>query len=429
MVEYGNRRVSKFSPDGEYLTSFGQRSVEFAGFLSPTGIAVTRDRVFVADNISKKIFTFDKNGMYLGILVGDGLFQPESLKIYPDGNLIVADTNRLLLVDIDSSVVKELCPPENSRVRYTSAQTGANGCIFAANFNAGEVAVLSALDDVASGFFVQIDRTVSMDFPVVTLEVSVQDRNRRPITGLTNSNFVLSEDGHPVDIQQFVAAGITQDEADVTVLVERSQTAGRARGELGAAMRDIEAAMSGRIKAIISAGREPVRESFSMTNPASMQAAVQGAAASFTERWRFDMGLRLAATELLSLSKKRAVIFITTGSVGELAFERYSLSELAAYMANNGITFYAVLVGGNEAGEELKYLCRETGGAAVQLYTPQGIAPVLQKLLNKPTGSYTLRYSTGLRTNFGRAFLPIEAEVYLLERSGRDNVGYFPPLE
>jgi hypothetical protein len=120
---------------------------------------------------------------------------------------------------------------------------------------------------------------------------------------------------------------------------------------------------------------------------------------------------------------------IDGGPLGELAFEQYGLSELAAYLANNGIVFYAVILGGGAAAEELRYLCEQTGGQVLSLYRPEGIGPVLRGLASQPSGSYTLSYRSALPTDFGRAYLPVEAEVYLLERSGRDSIGYFPPLE
>jgi hypothetical protein len=123
------------------------------------------------------------------------------------------------------------------------------------------------------------------------------------------------------------------------------------------------------------------------------------------------------------------VVFVGSGFLSELAFEQYSLSELAAYLTNNGIRFYAVILGENPPAEELRYLCEQTGGQVLPLYRPQGIRPVLESLGSAPSGSYTLRYRSGLPTDFGRAYLSVEAEVYLLERSGRDRIGYFAPLE
>jgi hypothetical protein len=123
------------------------------------------------------------------------------------------------------------------------------------------------------------------------------------------------------------------------------------------------------------------------------------------------------------------VVFVSTGELGELAFEQYGLSELAAYLANNSITFYAVILGGRPASEEIRFLCEQTGGLPLPLYRSEGITTTLAALKSKPSGSYFLSYRSSLPTDFGRAYLPVEAEVYLLERSGRDDIGYFPPLE
>jgi DNA-binding beta-propeller fold protein YncE len=123
------------------------------------------------------------------------------------------------------------------------------------------------------------------------------------------------------------------------------------------------------------------------------------------------------------------VVFVSSGTLGDLALEQYGLAELAAYLANNGILFYAVIVGENPAPAELSYLCAQTGGSVLPLYRSEGIGKAIQGIVSSPIGSYTLSYRSVLPTDFGRAYLPVEAEVYLMERSGRDGIGYFPPLE
>ena len=126
-------------------------------------------------------------------------------------------------------------------------------------------------------------------------------------------------------------------------------------------------------------------------------------------------------------------MYVGTGGLGALAFEQYSLSEMAAYLANNNIIFNAVLVGASAFSgvnsEELRYLCAETGGKVLPLYRPAGIKEIVDDLISAPNGLYFLTYQSLLPTDFGRAWLPVEAEVYLMERSGRDSSGYFPPLE
>jgi DNA-binding beta-propeller fold protein YncE len=433
VVEYGNRRVSKFDPEGTFIVSFGLREEGFRGLLSPTGVAAGRGRVFVADGASRQIYVFDRNGRRLGALAAEGLQGPESLRFFPDGRLLAVDANRFLLIDVDSAIVSEIGLAGNVPARITGAEADGNGNILAASFNADEVLVMTPIDDMASGLFVQIERVAADDFPLVTVELQVQDRNRRPIVGLDARNFLVSENGQAAAEQNLLYAGYRSADADIAVLVERSPASSRLQEDLAAAVRDVNAS-AGRIRSLVSAGEQPFRERLGAdasggVTAASLAQAARGGASAYTPRWRFDLGLRLAATDLLAGAKKRAVVFVTSGRLGELAFERYSLSELAAYMANNGVVFHAVLVGGNPADADIRYLCDMTGGSVLPLYRPEGIGPVLEQLTHTPSGSYVLNYRSRLSAGYGRAYLSVEAEVYLLERSGRDRIGYFSPGE
>jgi DNA-binding beta-propeller fold protein YncE len=431
VVDYGNRRISRFDPDGAFIMSFGTKTAEFPGFLSPSGIAVRDGRIYIADNAVKRIYTFDLNGAYRGICVEEGLTGPESLRFLSGGRLIAADTNRILIIDVDSAVVRELGVLGNSQVRIVGAGMDRNGNILAANFKAGEVSIMTRIDDMASGLFVQIDRVAADNFPLVTVEIQVRDRLRRPVVGLDARNFLLSEEGRAVSEQNFLGAGYRAETADLSILMERSPGTRALGDDLAAATRDINAAFSGRSRlvSLVSAGEQPLRERIGPPGGPALTQAARGSPSSYTPRWRFDLGLRLAATDLLAGEKKRAVVYVGAGALGELAFEQYSLSELASYLANNNIVFYAVIVGGAQAGGELRYLCAETGGQVLPLYRSEGIGPALRELVLFPNGSYTLSYRSLLPTDFGRAYLPVEAEVYLMERSGRDGTGYFPPLE
>ena len=429
VVDYGNRRISKFDPDGAFILSFGQRSAAFPGFLSPTGITAGNGRIYAADNNARAIYMFDPNGNYLGRLAAEGLRGPESLRFQPDGTILAADINRILLIDSGSAIVRELGLAGNERTRIICASLDSNGNVLAANFEQGEVTVLTRFDDLASGLFVQIRNVFSDRFPSVTVEFTVEDRLRRPILGLDTNNFLLTEGGVTAANQVFLVPGYRYSGADVSILVERSQITANMRDELAAASRDIGRALNemtnAKVVSVVSAAPQPRREQYEP----SLENAVRGSADTFSPRWRFDLGLRLAATDLLGAASKRSVLYIGSGILGDMAFEQYSLSQMAAYLANNGIAFNAVIVGGGQISAGIDYLCRETGGKAMHLYRPQGIGPLVKGLAGIPSGSYSFTYTSQRPTDFGRAWLPLEIEVYLMERSGRDNTGYFPPLE
>jgi DNA-binding beta-propeller fold protein YncE len=435
VVDYGNRRVSKFDPGGLFITTFGEKSLSFSGFISPTGIACLNETIYVADGIANTISMFDTNGLYLGPLLDEGLSAPESLRVSAGGDLLVADTKRLLLVDPQTAIVRELTAAGNSRVRLIGAGVDINGSILAADFNSNEVTVLSALDNVAGGLFVQVERIIADDFPDVTLELSVCDRMRNPVAGLDQNNFVITEKGNPVQEQIFEGAGNRVASADIAVIVERSPETRELPADLRAAVRDIQAALAGldgeaergRIVSIVSAGAIPVKERFNAQNPESLaQAAVAGA---YSAAWRFDNALRLAVDELLPRSPKRAIVFVSSGRLGDAAFTDYELSNLAALLANNNVVFYAVLVSDADPSGELRYLSSETGGQILRLYSRQGIGGAIGAIAARPAGTYVFQYRSALQADSGRAFLPVDVEVYLLERSGRDAAGFFPPLE
>lgn len=429
VVDYGNRRVSKFDPDGLFIVSFGQKNPLFPGFLSPTGIAVHNGRIYVADAVSKSIYMFDPNGSYLGRLAAEGLKGPESLRLLSDGRFIAADLNKVLLIDPASAIVRELGLSGGEKTRITCAEMDRNGNILAANFSAGEVSILTRFDDLASGLFVQVRRVFADNFPNVTVEFTVEDRLRRPILGLDSNNFLVSEGGRLVKDLVFLTPGYRYSGADISILVERSERTSGLTDDLANAARDINRALqemgNSKVVSLVSASAQPLRE----RHENSLETAARGSINSYTPRWRFDQALRLAATDLLSASPKRSVVYIGSGSAGELAFEQYGLSEQASYLANNGIVFNAVIVGSGQVTSEIEYLCRETGGSVAYLYNPRGIGGLIKSAAETPTGSYMLNFNSSLPTDFGRAWLPLEVEVYLLERSGRDSTGYFPPLE
>lgn len=427
VTDFGNRRVVKFAPDGSFVLSFGGKRDGFSGLSVPTGVAALGDQVFVADAGSLRLARFDRSGNFLGWFAEGALSYPESLRAADDGKLIVADTGRVLLIDVESGLVRELGGlGGGNKSRIIGATADANGNLVVADFVSGDVTVMSRMDDLSSGLFVQIERVQADKFPEVGLELSVQDRRRRPLVGLGAVNFVLSEGGRPVNGQTFLGAAYGNRQADVALLVERSEQTRSKTAEIIEAARDVGES-GARIAALVSAGEQPIRER--ADSAAALEASAKGKPAEYSRRWKFDLGLRLAATELLAGEKKRAVVFLTSGRLGERAFERYGLSELAAYLANNGVVFYAALLNDAPPDREISYLCSQTGGKAVYVYRPEGLAPLLAALGESASGVYSLKYTSTLPTDFGRAYLPVEAEAYLLVRSGRDALGYFPPLE
>ena len=441
VVDYGNPRITKFSPDGAFVQNFGERSYGFNGFISPTGIAVYGGIIYAADSVQKSIHSFDRNGRPLGSVDLSGnitdISAPEGIRLisaYNDGGgsalLLISDGNRLLTLDTQTNILSEAGVIGNSGSRLLSAGVDANGNILAANFSGNEVQVMAPIEEISSGLFVEIKRIVSSNYPKIYVDISVEDSRRRPLVGLDINNFILMENSSGVADLSLLGASYRENNFDISIMLDRSpRTAAPAlRTKVAEALRNIAGGLNGtegKIVSIISAGKIPARLDFNPNNLRSIENTAQSGSGD-AER-RFDLGLRLAAGDLLSGAKKRHIFYITSGAeLGDAAFEQYALAELAAYMLNNDIIFNTVLVDEGAAGDELGYLCSETGGSVIPLYKKEGLASVVGALGNRAASSYTLSFTaTGNARDAG--FVPVEAEVYLLERSGRDSAGFFLP--
>src|SRR5208282_5222948 len=55
VTDWGNARVSKFDPEGNFLLSFGGPVEGFAGLKNPTGIAAKSGTVYVADRALRSV--------------------------------------------------------------------------------------------------------------------------------------------------------------------------------------------------------------------------------------------------------------------------------------------------------------------------------------------------------------------------------------
>lgn len=428
VTDFGNARIVVFNQEGEPLFVFGSRDVQFPGFLSPGGLAWYENRLYAADSLRGSLHVFDSSGNFIETLLPEGsLVRSEAIRVW-QGRLLVSLPNRLVLVDPATGASRDLASLGNAPVRITSAVPDINGNLVLADYRGNSIQILSRMSDLAGGLFVQIERVVSDRFPEMILEVRVEDRNRRPITGLKATNFRVTEDRRPAANVQLTGAAALNDICDITVLIDRSPESDRYISEIRSAIAEIADAMNGRgTLRLVSAGSVPLPEGSG--NPATGAWGALRLQSPSSALWAFDLGVRLAVNELVNAEKRRAVIFLSTGEMGPRAFARYGLSDLAAYMNNNGVIFSTVYLRQGAALPELEYLSSQTGGTDAYIWRREGLSSLVQSILEAPNGSYQLTWTSTLPTDFGRALLPVEVETWLMNRSGRDESAYFAPLD
>ncbi len=429
VTDFGNRRVDVFDSEGNGLFYFGTKTTSFTGLKCPTGIAVYNDSIFVADEDKGCIYEFDRSGNFIRQLVEDNTFKkPEAIKIYQQG-LLVCDQNKLIGVEADTGALFEYARTGNAPSRVTTAIEDVNNNVIVSDFVSNEIYIMSKMQELIGGLFVQIENVDASAFPNVTFEIKVENRHRQPIVGLQANNFYVSENKRPAAQVQFVGAGANNSGADITLIIDRSSTSSTFKGEIETAVKEIAASMkTNNTLRLISASAIPVLEYVgspegvknfnleSLKNPEAKKTSI-------------DLALRLAINDLINADRKRSVIFISDGLITSSSFEKYTLAEMSSYLNNNTIGFSFVQISQKAVASEYDYLISNTSGELYYVYRPESLSSVVNDIINQPNGIYQLSYVSSLPTNFGENFLPLEIEVYLLNRSGRAESGYFAPLE
>lgn len=427
--DYGNRRIAVFDRDGKGLFCFGAARDDFAGLKGPTGIAVVGENVYVADNIFGGIYEFDLAGNFQRILVPEKTFQhPESIRVWND-YLVVCDSNRVFSVDSGTGSVFENISAGNAPARLTCAVPDVNGNVVVSDVISNEVYVMSKMQELVGGLFVQIEKVNASKFPEVFVDVRVENRYRSAVVGLGENNFYITEQKRPVNKLKYLGSSSYSQVSDITLLIDRSRRSSEFGEQINAAVREIAASMKNRgTLKIVSASKIPALE-YSGKPSGALKFDVAALKNPVSDEIPLDLALRLAANDLVNAEHKRAVVIISAGKVSLNAFEKYSLSETAAFLNNNHISVASVLLTQNACDEELDYIVSNTPGKEYYIFRPEGLSGIVGDLMDIPSGLYTFSYTSVLSTNFGEKYLPVEVEAYLLNRSGRDECGYFAPLQ
>jgi DNA-binding beta-propeller fold protein YncE len=422
VADWGNSRVNKYDLSGTFILSI-------QGLAGPSGIAVSEDRVFVAERGKKRVSIFDTSGNYLRSIGEGDLQTPEGISFTLDGKLLVADTDKVRVVDVESETWGVKADVSGQAVRLVQQAVTPNGDILAVDFDGSRLLNLSDPALLYSGYVVRVDRVNAAQFPEVIVDFSVQDRSGAPIVGLGINNFIITESRRSVGPTTMILTNSSVTSTDVCLLVESSPAMTAAMLNAKKAADDLYglATQGGRIQAV-SAGENAVKETgFGETRLRFLSQAFQEKP---SDKWRFDVAARVSGEELVTAvsTAKRAVVFFTSGAFSPQSFSTYSLTQIAAFMKYNAIAFYPVEFGSKGASEELSYLASETGGKCYSWSTPGGMTDVMRDIRVRSIPFYTVKYTSPSDAEFGTRYIPIEVEVTMQKVSGRDESGYFAPL-
>lgn len=422
----GNRKVVKYDFAGNFILEMGHETAEFPGLLNPAGTVFLDRKIYVADSVRKSIEVFDESGNFLDSLIRGKLIQPEGMSVY-GADLLIADGELIWRYNIEKDQLSVLADRTGNTHRIMNLDFDENGNLLIADYDTNRITVLTELSSVYGGLFVRINRVNSDHFPKIVVDFSVERRNGEPIVGLGADNFTISEKSGSVDDFKLEFAGYKGIDSYITVLVDGSQQMASYSKALTESLKTLYGRSGGTQTSLISIGETPyVISSFGDNDVA---AYIEEATSGWSDQWNPDLGIRLAASQMIPGRDSRSVVFITQGELPANSFSRYDIIDLAAYYKNNNISFSTVYTRPEYENQELAYLTSATGGESIYMFQPEGISALIDDITAVKSAVYSVSYISNSDSDFGRSYIPVELEAAYVNKSGRDELGYYPPVQ
>ncbi|AHC14787.1 hypothetical protein [Salinispira pacifica] len=440
--DFGNQRIVKYDLEGNLLFHFGAppafRSSPsvFQGFARIGGITAVEDGIFAADNRSGSpvLHFFDHSGNILESFPLPRLDEIEDIHAQSPQEIIITSRSAVYRFNSSDLSLRELHQAaENRNAQFISARLDDNDNLLVSDFRNSRVAFLSRLSGLYSGYHVEILRVESSDFPRIYAEVSVRDFTGNPVLGLDTNNFILTEDGLPLDGWDLEYSGSFDTHSSIALIMESSQAREDAEFRerqaegLDQTLQAISSMDTSPSLRIVSAGLSPVLEYDRGDDPGNIPAILENLGAD--REWRLDQAIRLAGDRLLLDQSKRELVFIGRGNLPDWAFENIGLNQTLAYLRNNSIRLSFIQISDTPVDPALEYLLEQSGGRRYRLFQPRGLNDMAGDFEARRTGIYLFQSNSLFDADFGRKYLPIEVEVTHFTKSGRDESGYFAPLE
>jgi hypothetical protein len=146
----------------------------------------------------------------------------------------------------------------------------------------------------------------------------------------------------------------------------------------------------------------------------------------YREGRAFDLAFRRGIDLLNKQFHKKAVIFITDGSMGADSFLTYSFESCKNYAANNGIPVYVLSFGGKK-DPTLDYFARSTGGRFYDVIHSNEFVYLYDTITSYRSPEYVIYFSDVYDSSLDGLYIDAEVEVDYNGRIGKNRLGFIYP--
>lgn len=255
----------------------------------------------------------------------------------------------------------------------------------------------------------------------VELYATVLDREKRPVQGLTQKDFSVTEDGVKQEISRFervndqpIHAGVT---IDISASMEKSLDKART-----AALEFFQKIIQPKDRAAVVTFNDHPNLTVKFTNDVPTLAS--GLAGLKAER-----GTALYDSIIFTLyyftgvKGQRAMLLLTDGKDEG---SRFTFDDAMEYARRAGVTIYAIGLGDDPDKRKLEKLSEETGGRAFFLKSIDELPNIYSTIETELRSQYLIAYQSSNVTSGGNTFRSVDLKVSKPGTEVKTIRGYYP---
>ncbi|WP_445436227.1 tetratricopeptide repeat protein [Candidatus Borreliella tachyglossi] len=420
--EWGNKRISKFDVEGNFILHFGVKTVGYMGLLGPTGITYLNGNIYVADTLKNSIEVFDTSGNHL-YSVQTSIEEIEGLSSDFTGNsIIISSRHGVYRYSVLGKTLVKLLKSDNIDSKISSSILDVNNQMIVSDFDNAKISVYKSDISIYDSLSVDVRRVNRVGGPKIYVELNVSSRSGLPIIGLKSENFAIANEEYYIVKPKVVYDVNTSNDMDIAIVFDKSFAMKNYEAEQIMSVNTLVKASNNKRFSFVNATSVPLIDNIeSIVDTINKTNSLGNYDSTYVKT---DISLKLAGSELMSRSSKRSVLYFSNGALSRSAFDRYSTDTILSYYKNNDIRFYLILFGNNPVDPKLQYLVNETGGAVIPFSSYEGVSKVYDLMMEQKTGTYLLEYDyPGPQDPNG--YFNLSVEVNFNQQTGRGEFAYF----
>ena len=254
----------------------------------------------------------------------------------------------------------------------------------------------------------------------VELYATVLDRNRRPVEGLEQKDFAVSEDGVKQEIARFERVANQPIHAAVTIDISSSMDKNLDKARTSA-LQFLQGTIKPKDRAAVVTFNDHPNLTVKFTN--DLPALAGGLAGLKAER-----GTALYDSIIFTLyyftgvKGQRAMLLLTDGKDEG---SRFTYEDALEYARRAGVTIYAIGLGDDADKRKLERISEETGGRAFFLKSVDELAGIYSTIETELRSQYLVAYQSS-NTTGGNTFRSIDLKVNKPGLEPKTIRGYYP---